>query len=226
MIHTFENDQQPGSTRLRIAIADDHPIVRNGLKIELAQHAGIEIVGEAGDGDAALQLVQTRKPDLLLLDIKMPGMKSMLLLRALARLPRPPRVLILSAYGDLEYVLTMLKTGATGYLLKDEDPVTIIEGVRAVARGETWLSPRVAAALVSHSLQGTTTADAALTPREKEVLVLIARGHDNRQIVENLSLSEGTVKNHITNIYDKLGIRSRAEAVAWAWEHGLVQRQL
>jgi DNA-binding NarL/FixJ family response regulator len=209
---------------LRLVIADDHPIVRSGIKNEL-QLAGMEVIGEASDGDEALRLAQTAQPDVLLLDIQMPGLKAVPLVRELRSLPAPPQVLILSAYGDMEYVLAMLSAGAAGYVLKDEVPAMLVQGVRAVARGETWLSAKVAASLVSHSIAMTPEAQPpGLSAREKEVLALVARGHNNRQIAERLSLSEGTIKNHITNICDKLSVHSRAEVVAWAWEHGIVAK--
>jgi len=213
---------QDTSNTLRLVIADDHPVVRSGIKNELQQYDGIEVIGEAGDGDEALRLTQTLQPNILLLDIHMPGLKAVQVVRELCSMQSPPHILILSAYVDIEYVLAMIKAGAMGYLLKDENTEMIVQGVRAVGRGETWLSAKVAAGLMNYSI--TERTDPQLSSREKEVLVLLARGHDNQRIAETLSLAEGTVKNHVTNIYEKLSIRSRAEAVAWAWEHGLVNR--
>jgi len=118
----------------------------------------------------------------------------------------------------------MLKAGANGYMLKDEEPTTIVKGIRAISKGETWLSSDVATRLVFASVRsGQTYGMSELTTREKEVLGLIARGHDNRKIADTLTISEGTVKNHASNIYDKIGVNSRAEAVAWAWQQGLVK---
>jgi DNA-binding NarL/FixJ family response regulator len=215
----------PAEPLLRLVIADDHPIVRSGIKNELQRQAGMEVIGEAGDGDETLRLAQTAQPDVLLLDIHMPGLKAVQLVRELRSLPAPPRVLILSADGDMEYVLAMLRAGAIGYLLKDEASATIVEGVRAVGRGEIWLSAKVAASLVTYSITETPDAHTPhLTVREKEVVSLVARGYDNPHIAGRLSLSEGTVKNHITNIYDKLSLHSRAELVAWAWENGMVDK--
>lgn len=224
MLTTARSPASPAPV-LRIVIADDHPIVRSGIKNELQQQAGMEVVGEAGDGDQALRLAQTVQPDVVLLDIHMPGLKAVQLVRELRNLPRPPQVLILSAYGDMEYVLAMLKAGAIGYLLKDEAPAMIVQAVRAVGRSETWLSAKVAASLVNYSIAEKPEAHTPqLSLREKEVLALVARGYDNQRIAERLSLSEGTVKNHVTSIYDKLSVHSRAEMVAWAWENGMVAK--
>jgi DNA-binding NarL/FixJ family response regulator len=141
--------------------------------------------------------------------------------------PRAPRTVILSAYGDIEYVLVFLKAGASAYLLKGEDPALLAQAVRAVARGETWLSPGVSAALLRHTvIEPMGSPLDPLSPRELEILRLIARGLDNPAIATHLGVSEGTVKNHVTHLYDKLSVRSRAEAVVWAWEHRLVTSSL
>lgn len=209
---------------IRVIVADDHPIVRKGIVDELSRHSNVEILGEASNGDEALDLSMTLMPDVLLLDISMPGAKPAHVVRELNKLEMHPRVLVLSAYDDLEYVLSMLSAGASGYMLKDEEPSTIAQGVLSVSKGETWLSPDIAASLVQHSIRaaGLSKQD-ELTARERDVLVLLAKGYPNEQIAETLFIAEGTVKNHVTHIYDKLGVSSRAKAVAWAWEHGLVK---
>ena len=209
---------------IRVIVADDHPIVRKGIVDELSRHSNVEILGEASNGDEALELSLTLMPDVLLLDISMPGAKPAHVVRELNKLEMHPRVLVLSAYDDLEYVLSMLSAGASGYMLKDEEPSTIAQGVLAVSKGETWLSPDIAASLVQHSIRaGGLSKRDELTARERDVLVLLAKGYTNEQIAETLFIAEGTVKNHVTHIYDKLGVSSRAKAVAWAWEHGLVK---
>lgn len=209
---------------IRVIVADDHPIVRKGIVDELSRHSNVEILGEASNGDEALDLSLTLMPDVLLLDISMPGAKPAHVVRELNKLEMHPRVLVLSAYDDLEYVLSMLSAGASGYMLKDEEPSTIAQGVLSVSKGETWLSPDIAASLVQHSIRaaGLSKQD-ELTARERDVLVLLAKGYPNEQIAETLFIAEGTVKNHVTHIYDKLGVSSRAKAVAWAWEHGLMK---
>lgn len=208
---------------IRVLVADDHPVVRAGICNELARHSDIEVVGEAMNGDEALRLTEGLHPDVLLLDIAMPGMKAIQVIRALRAQLASPHILILTAYGDLENVLGMLGAGATGYLLKDEDLAAIAEAVRAVAQGETWLSAAVAQSLVQHAIEKRDS-PLPLSEREVEVLRLMAKGCSNAQVAETLAISEGTVKNHVTNIYDKLQVHTRAEAVAWAWGHGLVDK--
>ncbi|MGD8760247.1 MAG: response regulator transcription factor [Anaerolineales bacterium] len=208
-----------------VVIADDHPIVRSGIRNELASHSDIVLLGEAVDGDEALHQAQALRPDVLLLDINMPGLRAVQVVRELCEMDSPPRVLVLSAFGDLEYVLAMLKAGAAGYMLKDEDPSTITEGVRAVVQGETWLSSAVSAGLVAYALESEDDpVKQNLSARETEVLGLLARGLANERIAESLCISTGTVKNHVSNIYEKLRVQSRAEAVAWAWQHGIVTK--
>ena len=210
-------------TPITVVLADDHPVVRTGVKNELSRYADIELIGEAVNGDEALRLTRELAPRVLILDINMPGMRAAQVVREVRSAEAGSHVLILSAYGDLEYVLAMLRAGATGYLLKEEDPSAIVEAIRGVAKGETWLSSSVASSLALSALnERGENARYELTQREKEVLLLVAKGYDNLKVAESLSISEGTVKNHITNIYDKLGVQSRAEAVAWAWQHGVM----
>lgn len=209
---------------IKVVLADDHPIVRSGIKNELGRSGDIEVVGEAADGDEALRLAQALQPDVLLLDINMPGQKAARVIRELQAQTAHPRVLILTAFSDVENVVGMLKAGATGYLLKDEDPLVIAEGVRAVAQGLTWLSAAVAASLVGQATGEQPLAENdCLSERELEVLRLMAQGCSNGTIAATLAISEGTVKNHVTNLYDHLGVHSRAEAVVWAWQHGVMQ---
>ncbi len=223
-IPTSRQDLNEEQQTIRVIVADDHPIVRKGIVDELSRHSKVDILGEASNGDEALDLSMTLMPDVLLLDISMPGAKPAHVVRELNKLEMHPRVLVLSAYDDLEYVLSMLSAGASGYMLKDEEPSTIVQGVLSVSKGETWLSPDIAASLVQHSIRATSLSKRdELTARERDVLVLLAKGYPNEQIAETLFIAEGTVKNHVTHIYDKLGVSSRAEAVAWAWEHGLVK---
>jgi len=212
--------------KISVVIADDHPIVRNGIKNELSHHEDIVVIGEAVNGDESLQQALRLQPDVLLLDINMPGLRAIEVVRELRKREGKTKVLILSAYGDLEYILAMLKAGANGYMLKDEEPSTIADGITKISRGETWLSADVATKLVFNSVRnGKGIGTSELTAREKEVLRLIAKGFDNLKIADSLSISEGTVKNHVSNIYNKIGANSRAEAVAWAWQNGLVKSE-
>jgi two-component system response regulator DegU len=209
---------------IRVIVADDHPIVRSGIKNELLCYPDVEVLGEAADGDETLCQVETLQPDVLLLDINMPGLRAVQLVRRLQALPVPPQILVLTAYGDAELVLALLKAGATGYLLKDEDPSAIIEAVRTVAQNETYLSKAVVASVMEHAIsKDARQPKPELSPREMEVLQLVAQGWDNAQIARTLSISEGTVKNHVTNLYNKVGARSRAELVAWAWQRRLME---
>jgi len=210
---------------IRVVIADDHPIVRDGIANELSRHSDIEVVGQAVDGDETLIVTRDFNPDVLILDVNMPGKRASDIIKEVLNFSYPPKVLVVSAFGDIEYVLTMLKAGATGYLLKDEEPLTIANGVRSVARGETILSPTVATSFVAATVHDTSRKEfSLLTNREREILNLVARGNNNEVISEALSISMGTVKNHVSSLYEKLDLRSRAEVVAWAWENGIVRK--
>ncbi len=206
---------------IRVLIADDHPVVRTGIRDELAKHADLELVGEATNGDQALELATSLEADVLVLDINMPGLPAVRVARELQDRQDAPRILVLSAYGDLESVLEMLRAGVRGYMLKDEDPIRIPEGVRAVANGSRWLSGEIGGKIARNAARGALAP--RLTPRELDVLQLLALGRDNEQIATQLSITEGTVKNHVTSLYTKLDVNSRAEAVAWAWKHRIVK---
>lgn len=205
-----------------VVIAEDHPVVRTGIRALLEKANDIQVVGEASDGEEALRLVDRLKPDVLLLDMEMPGLPGVEVARRLHAANSPVRVLALSAYDDEQYIFGLLQSGASGYLMKDEAVESIVAAVRGVGRGQGgWLS-RAVAAKVMRGRAGQTSGEWPLSDRELEVLQLLATGWSNRQIGEALGISEGTVKNHVINIYSKLGVRTRAEAVAWAWRRGLV----
>lgn len=210
---------------IKVLIADDHPVVRSGVRNELAYCNDIQVVGEAVNGEEALEMVKQLHPDVLLLDLNMPGMKAVHVMRTIREMPSSTNVLVLTAYGDPENVLGALKAGAGGFLLKDSDPTEIVTGVRAVAAGRTWIDPEVAGFLLEDPLGGPDLPGAEdLSEREAEVLRLVGQGFRNPEIAERLAISEGTVKNHITNIYEKLDLHHRAEAVVWAWQNGLVEK--
>jgi DNA-binding NarL/FixJ family response regulator len=224
-IDTQHHTDQERQT-ISVVIADDHPIVRKGINDELSRESDIDVIGQAVDGDGAMELSALLQPDVLVLDINMPGMKAVEIIHATRKLRKVPNVLIVSAYGDTEIVLAMLKAGAIGYLLKDEEPTTIIDAVRSVAAGKTWFSTSVASSVVLSSIRDDSDLKISeITDREEEILILVALGRDNDEISSSLSITVGTVKNHISSIYDKLGVRSRAEAVTWAWQRGLVKRE-
>lgn len=206
-----------GPPAIRVVLADDHPLFRRGVRGLLDAAGGIEVVGEAATGTDALALVRRLGPDVLLLDMEMPGMTGVEVARALHAAGDAVAVLVLSAYDDEPYVRELLDRGAAGYLTKEEAPERIVEAVRGVAAGQRgWLSRGIAAPAPR------APEPASLSAREREVLGLIAEGLDNATVARRLFLSESTVKNHVTNIYDKIAVRTRAEAVAWAWRHGLV----
>lgn len=218
---------------IRVILADDHHVVRSGIRGELEKHADIDIIGEASDGTEALTLARQLQPDILLLDINMPGIQGMEVTEQLnemagqkqllnSDLPFPPHILILSAYCEQEYVYSLFAAGAKGYLLKDEHPDRIVAGIRQVMRGEPALSLPVQKLLLVRRQ----SEDHELSLRELEVLRLMAKGHTNEEIADELIIAIGTVKNHVTNIYRKLpNVRTRSEAVAWAWENRLVSAE-
>jgi len=206
-----------------IVLADDHPIVRDGVRLLLERDPELVVVGEAGDGAGALRLVAELAPDVLVLDMALPDMDGVEVARRLRAAGSPVRVLGLSAHDDEEYIGGLLATGAAGYLTKDEARQRIVEAVRGVARGETgWLSRRVTARLLDRAPLGNRpTPGTTLSAREREVLRLVARGLDNMQIAAVLGIGPGTVRTHVTAIFGKLGLHRRSEAVAWAWARGL-----
>ena len=209
---------------VRVVLADDHRIVREGIRDRLSAEADIEVVGEAADGREALDLVRRHAPDIVVLDVEMPEMTGVEVARALRDDGAATRVLVLSGYDDAEYVGALLDAGAAGYLTKDESLRSIVEAVRGIAAGEDgWLSRRVAAQVVSLRRQRPEGPPGGLTPRETDVLRLVAQGRTNAAAAAALSVSEHTVRNHLANVYAKLEVGNRAEATAWAWRTGLVE---
>jgi DNA-binding NarL/FixJ family response regulator len=207
---------------IRVLLADDHPVVRAGIRNEL-QAAGIQVVGEAASGEQALRLVEELQPDVLVLDVEMPGLNGVEVARRLReRHPALP-ILVLSAYDHAAYVFGLLEAGATGYVLKDEALETIVMAVEGAVKGEMWLSPRVAAKVTKRALGREKATRPALSEREVEVLRLVAAGRTDGEIGQELSIAERTVRYHLRNIYDKLGVKARVEAVAWAVREGLVR---
>ena len=206
-------------TPIRILIVDDHPVVRDGLRGMLAGEPDLEVVGEASDGGEARAVVGTLRPDVILMDLRMPGMGGAAAIRALAEDGNRARVLVLTTYDSDSDVVPALEAGATGYLLKDTPRAELVRAIRAAARGEAVLAPSVATRLVS---QLRAPAQDALSERELEVLTLIAQGETNRGAAARLFISEATVKTHLLHIYTKLDVNDRAAAVAAAYERGLL----
>lgn len=206
--------------KIRVLMIDDHPIVRSGIRMLLEQSGGIEVVGEAERGDDAVGLIKRLNPDVLLLDMEMPGKTGVEVARDVEAAKLSVRVLALSAHDDEEFIMNLLANGAAGYLTKEEALDTIIDAIQGVANGEEgWLSRRAAARMASTTRKRQRDL-VELTEREEEVLKLVAEGWSNNRIAAELTLSERTVRFHLTNIYDKLGIASRAEAISWALKRG------
>lgn len=212
-------------TPVRIVLTDDHPVVAAGIRALLEQASDLVVVGEASDGVTALQLVASLVPDVLLLDLELPGLSGVEVARQLRAAGSSVRVLALSAHDDPQYIFGLLACGVAGYLTKDEVPQAIVEVVRGVARGETgWLSRRIMAKVVRREQavhQAESSSLTSLSVREQQVLRLVARGQDNEEIAETLGISPGTVRTHVATIFSKLDIHKRSDAVAWAWAHGL-----
>jgi DNA-binding NarL/FixJ family response regulator len=204
---------------IKLLIADDHPVVRDGLSGMFATDPDFEVVGEAGDGAEAVRLATELKPDVILMDLRMPGTDGMAAITELARRSVPVRVLVLTTYDTDSYVLPAIEAGATGYLLKDAPRAELLRAVRAAAEGQGVLSPSVATRLMSRVR---TPAPELLSQRELEVLELVAAGTTNRDAAVRLFISEATVKTHLLHIYAKLGVPDRASAVAEAYNRGLL----
>jgi DNA-binding NarL/FixJ family response regulator len=203
---------------IRLVIADDHPVVRDGLTGIFSGAEGFEVVGQAEDGAQAVALAQRLDPDVVLMDLRMPRMDGVSAIAELARLGTRARVLVLTTYDGDGDVLGAIEAGATGYLLKDAPREELYRGVRAAARGESVLSPPVATRVLRAARSG----EPALSARELEVLGLVARGSTNREAAERLFISEATVKTHLLHVYAKLGVADRAAAVAAAFDRGLL----
>jgi DNA-binding NarL/FixJ family response regulator len=208
-------------TPIRLLIADDHPVVRDGLTSMFARDPGFEVIGEAGDGAEAVRLAETLHPDLILMDLRMPGMDGLAAITELARRGIAVRVLVLTTYDTDSHVLPAIEAGATGYLLKDAPRAELLRAVRAAASGQAVLSPAVATRLMNR-VRAHGPGPGPLSQREREVLELVAAGTTNREAAARLFISEATVKSHLLNIYAKLGVGDRAAAVAEAFHRGLL----
>jgi DNA-binding NarL/FixJ family response regulator len=216
-----------GATPLRVVIVDDHPIVRDGLKSLLSSIDDIELAGEAGTGEDAIPLVEATKPDVVIMDIEMPGMGGIEATRVLtARHPTVP-VLALTMYGQDEFVYAALRAGARGYLVKGAQQQDLIRAIQAVAQGQAVFGPDVADRLLAtFSSAPVPIPFPELTDREREILSLITGGTGNVQIARRLGLSPKTIANHVSNILTKLQVQDRAEAIAMAREAGLGNREV
>jgi DNA-binding NarL/FixJ family response regulator len=214
---------------IRVLVVDDQALVRGGFRLILESQPGVEVVGEAADGREALAKARELRPDVVLMDVRMPGMDGLEATRRLLSERDAPRVLMLTTFDLDEYVYDALRAGASGFLLKDVRPEQLADAVRVVAEGETLLAPVITQRLVQQYVRrlrpGTTRPAAldSLTERELAVLRLIARGRSNAEIATDLFLSETTVKTHVSHVFGKLGLRDRAQAVVLAYESGLIE---
>ena len=211
---------------LRVVIADDQPMMRAGFKAVLEATGNIEVVAEAANGEEAVAAAREHAPDVVLMDIRMPGMDG---IEATRLLPSRQRVLILTTFGLDEYIIDALRAGASGFLLKDAPTQEVVQAVRAVAAGDAVLAPAVTRQLLDQvarrlpaAVSRTPDALAQLTDREQQVLRMLAAGLSNAEICEALVLSEATVKSHVSNLLGKLGLRDRVQAVIYAYETGLI----
>jgi len=215
---------------IRVVLADDHTLVREGIRSLLALVDDIALVGEAGDGEEALAVVEATRPDVVLLDMRMPKGDGCFVVAELARRGILPPTLILTTFDDDEAVLEVVRAGARGFLLKDVTLERLVAAVRALAAGETMIQPaltaRASRELAARGTSAPPGAESAneteLTTREREVLRLLAAGYSNREIAKALFVAEGTVKNHVSNILTKMGVRDRTRAVLKAAEWGVL----
>ncbi|MFC8144594.1 response regulator [Streptomyces collinus] len=207
---------------IKVLLVDDHQVVRRGLRTFLEVQDDIEVVGEAADGAEGVDRAEELKPDVILMDVKMPGMDGVDALRRLRELANPARVLVVTSFTEQRTVVPALRAGAAGYVYKDVDPDALAGAIRSVHAGHILLQPEVAGALLAQEESNAGTGRAgSLTEREREVLGLIADGRSNREIARALVLSEKTVKTHVSNILMKLDLADRTQAALWAVRHGV-----
>ncbi|SHL76310.1 two component transcriptional regulator, LuxR family [Anaerocolumna jejuensis DSM 15929] len=210
---------------IRVVIADDHRMIREGLKQLLELEGDIAIVGEAGDGIECLEKIEIAKPDVLLLDINMPRMGGLKVLERLKEIKSTTKVLILTIHNEIEYLLKAVEIGVNGYVLKDSESDLLRKAIFAVYSGETFIQPNMVP-LLNEKLEGKedmTSSESLLTKREMEVLKLITEGLFNKEIAYNLSISEKTVKNHVSNIFRKISVSDRTQAAVYAIRNNIVE---
>ena len=208
------------NTPVRLLIADDHPIVRAGFEGMLAEKPDLEVVGEAGNGEEAVRLADQLRPDVVLMDLRMPEVDGVEAIGRIKEEHPHVHILVLTTYDSDADILRAIEAGATGYLLKDTPREELFRAIRAAARGEPVLAPSVTARLMQRAKS---PSQAALSGREIEVLELVARGRSNRELAKDLHLSEATVKSHLIHIFDKLSVADRTAAVTVALERGILR---
>ena len=209
-----------GHASIRVLIVDDHPVVRVGLASMLATQPGLTVVGSTSSGDEALQLLQRKGVDVLLLDLRMPGINGIEVLRALANLPDAPRVIVLTSYDGDEEIYRAVQAGAQGYLLKDTPQQEIVEAITAVYRGKHYLPRHIASRLAERMMRTN------LTARELEILGMVTKGLTNKEIASALDISDNTVRNHVMSIIGKLEVSDRTEAATAAIQRGIISERV
>jgi two-component system, NarL family, response regulator LiaR len=209
-------------TTIRVLLADDHTILREGLRSLLSREADIDVLGEAGDGQQLLTMLETITPDVVVMDYGMPRMDGLIATRHIhAKYPKV-RIVILTNYDDEEIIVGLLDAGAAGYLLKDSASRELVQAIRTVYQGSSLLQPEITQKILARLHRTAGELPGGLTQREAEILVLVAKGLDNREIAQRLFISLRTVQNHLNNIYAKLNVRGRTEAALFALQHGMV----
>ncbi|WP_430591926.1 response regulator [Humidisolicoccus flavus] len=210
---------------ISVVLADDQEMVRAGFRMVLEAEGDIEVVGVAGSGEAAVAATEQHSPDVVLMDIRMPGMNGLDATRLITSTPNAPRVVVVTSFDTDEYLRSALQAGASGFLLKDAGPRLLVEAVRAAADGDALVSPSITVRLLGElaGQQSKAAPEHDLSERELEIAGAIARGGTNEEIAADLFVSLSTVKTHARNISVKLGARNRVEIAAWAWRAGLVQ---
>ncbi|MEE6256988.1 response regulator transcription factor [Plantactinospora sonchi] len=218
---------------IRVLLVDDQSLLRMGFRMVLESQPDLLVVGEAGDGEQGVSMTRTLRPDVVLMDVRMPVLDGIEATRRIVESGSPARVLVLTTFNLDEYVFAALRVGASGFLLKDVPPVDLLTGIRAVAAGDAVVAPQVTRRLIDafagylpDPSTGRSPVDERLhrlTDREREVLVEVARGHSNAEIAERLTVAEATVKTHVGRILGKLGLRDRVQAVVFAYEVGVVR---
>ena len=213
---------------IRVALADDHEMVRAGLRLLLEAEPDIEVVGEAADGAEAIEVVRWRSPDVVLMDVQMPRVDGIEATSAITAGGDARRVIVLTTFDLDEYVFAALRSGASGFLLKNAPGDDLVAAIRTVAAGDALLAPQVTRRVIEAFTRRRPPAETAretagLSPREREVLLLVARGRSNAEIAAELYLGEATVKTHLSSVFAKLGLHDRVEAVIYAYESGLIE---
>jgi DNA-binding NarL/FixJ family response regulator len=206
---------------IRVVIADDHAVVRRGLSGLIDNADDLTVVGVATDGQTAIELVREHRPDVVLMDLQMPGVDGVEATRTIVAEHLGAEVLVLTSFSDTSRIMAALDAGAVGYLLKDAEPAALLDGVRAVARGESPLDPKAARLLLRSRTATTDDDQIELSPRETEVLRLVVEGLLNKQIATRLGITERTVKAHLTSVFQQIGVADRTQAALWAERHDL-----